>query len=46
MSDDEDYEFPEDNACLEECTCDHDSDDHGWGECEVEGCDCEGHWAY
>jgi len=33
------------------CTCDHEPEEHGWGEksdcgggCEVEGCDCEGGW--
>lgn len=26
------------------CTCDHDPEEHGWGECNVEGCDCEGGW--
>ena len=27
-----------------DCTCDHDKDQHGWGSCDVEGCDCEGGW--
>jgi len=43
---DEDREelIPEDQIYFTDCTCDHDPDDHGWGECEVEGCFCEGGW--
>lgn len=26
------------------CTCEHDKDEHGWGECDVEGCGCQGGW--
>jgi len=26
------------------CTCDHEPEDHGWGKCDVEGCDCEAGW--
>ena len=26
------------------CTCDHERDEHGWGSCDVEGCDCEAGW--
>jgi hypothetical protein len=26
------------------CTCKHDRDEHGWGECNIEGCPCEGGW--
>ena len=26
------------------CTCEHEPEDHGWGCCEVEGCNCEGGW--
>jgi integrase len=26
------------------CTCDHERERHGWGECLVEGCPCEGGW--
>lgn len=26
------------------CTCDHDEEQHGWGECEADGCPCEGGW--
>ena len=45
MSDEEDY-CPEDNAYLADCTCDHSEKEHGWTGCEVEGCNCEGHWEY
>jgi hypothetical protein len=27
-----------------DCTCFHESDEHGWSECNVEGCTCEGGW--
>jgi hypothetical protein len=27
------------------CTCDHDEvEDHGWGSCDIDGCDCEAGW--
>lgn len=26
------------------CTCEHDEDAHGWGSCDVQGCDCEAGW--
>ena len=44
--DDEDREelLPEDQVHIEDCTCKHDPDEHGWGECLVEGCPCEGGW--
>lgn len=44
--DDEDSEelLPEDLVHIEDCTCDHEDDQHGWGECNVEGCPCEGGW--
>ncbi len=47
MSDEnEEYDCPEDHAYLTDCTCEHEPEQHGWGECEVEGCDCDGHWEY
>jgi hypothetical protein len=27
-----------------ECTCSHVREDHGWGRCDVDGCDCEAGW--
>jgi hypothetical protein len=45
-----DFPEPEDGELEEEytyfigCTCEHPSDQHGYGHCEVEGCDCEGGW--
>lgn len=36
--------LPEDLVHIEDCTCDHDPDEHGWGECDVEECPCEGGW--
>lgn len=26
------------------CTCDHEPEEHGWGSCDVEGCECEAGW--
>ena len=26
------------------CTCEHDPEQHGWSECDIEGCPCEGGW--
>lgn len=44
----DDYEESdyESSAHFEEssCTCDHADDEHGWMECNVEGCPCEAHW--
>ena len=45
MEEDEDF-CPEDNAWLEDCTCEHEPEEHGWMSCEKEGCPCEGCWTY
>lgn len=34
----------EDYTYFCDCTCEHSQDEHGWGHCNVEGCDCEGGW--
>jgi len=26
------------------CTCDHELEQHGWGECNVATCECEAGW--
>ena len=26
------------------CTCSHTEEQHGWGDCDYEGCDCEAGW--
>jgi len=40
MDDDsEDFEY---SVYFVGCTCDHEEKDHGWGCCDIEGCDCEG----
>ena len=44
MDDWEEDDWEEQEAYLVGCTCVHESDEHGWGGCEVEGCDCEGAW--
>jgi hypothetical protein len=43
-TDDDNDVLPEDLAHMEDCTCDHEPEQHGWGNCEVEGCNCEGGW--
>lgn len=27
-----------------DCTCEHEPEQHGWGCCEVDGCECQGGW--
>lgn len=39
--DNEDYDYP---TYFLNCTCHHTEEEHGWGECNVEGCECEGGW--
>jgi hypothetical protein len=29
-----------------ECTCGHEMQDHGWGHCGWEGCECQAGWEY
>lgn len=44
MSDDE-SEYPDyATTFCGPCTCDHEPDEHGWGSCNVEGCQCEAGW--
>lgn len=26
------------------CSCDHEPGEHGWGQCDVEGCECNAGW--
>ncbi len=26
------------------CTCEHESEEHSWDGCKVEGCKCEANW--
>lgn len=42
MSSDE-YDYG-DATYFEGCTCKHEPDEHGWGECNVDNCPCEGGW--
>jgi len=32
------------SASFSDCTCEHDSEEHGWGHCNVDDCPCEGGW--
>lgn len=46
MSDDgETGDYPDEQVYFTDCTCDHESDEHGWGSCNVDGCPCEGGWS-
>jgi len=36
--------IPEDYPTFHDCTCEHEADEHGWYECNVEDCTCNGHW--
>lgn len=41
----EDEPIPEDHVSfVGPCTCLHEREQHGWGMCDVEGCDCEAGW--
>lgn len=43
--DDKDDSSPEDHVSFAgPCTCDHAIEEHGWGQCNVEGCECAAGW--
>ena len=42
MSDDFEYQV----YFAGHCTCEHEEEDHSWGYCLVEGCDCDAGWEY
>jgi len=44
MNDNDDFDEVEYQSYFVDCTCEHSQDEHGWGCCNVEGCDCEGGW--
>ena len=37
------FMFPGDD---QECTCEHETIEHGYGSCDVDGCPCEAHWEH
>ncbi len=39
-----DDEYNEEQINFVNCTCDHDQENHGWQNCNIENCDCQGHW--
>lgn len=45
---DEEYDCPEDHAYFnsDECICGHEDEDHGYGGCEVNDCECKANWEY
>ena len=42
LEDDDDYE--EHVTFHGPCTCEHTQEDHSWGHCDVDGCNCEAGW--
>jgi len=34
----------EEHVCFVDCSCEHSPDEHGWGHCDVDDCDCKGGW--
>jgi hypothetical protein len=40
-ADEEYHEYP---IYFLDCTCEHEPNEHGWMHCNVEGCECEGHY--
>ncbi len=44
--DNEEYEsLPEDHIYfIGPCTCDHEQEEHSWGSCDVDDCECEAGW--
>lgn len=36
--------LPEDQVHMEDCTCDHPPERHGWMECLEPSCPCRGGW--
>ena len=44
MSFDEEYVEDGEAYFIGPCTCDHDEGEHGWGACDVDGCECEAGW--
>ncbi len=44
MTDEDCEDYPDEQSYFVGCTCEHDEDQHGWGHCDMPGCDCEGGW--
>lgn len=45
VNDDDEPAFEmEEQTYFVDCTCEHEPEEHGWGRCDVEGCECEGGW--
>jgi len=43
-SDGDDEPFEYNASFVGPCTCEHEEEDHGWGSCGVEGCECQAGW--
>ena len=44
MTEDYDEPWTEEQTYFVDCTCEHNPEQHGWGECNVPECPCEGGW--
>jgi hypothetical protein len=43
-NDDNEYCYYEPRVSFWGCNCDHYPDEHGWGSCDVDDCECGGGW--
>lgn len=43
-NDEYDVDYEEQVYFIGPCTCEHEQEEHGWGGCNVEGCDCNAGW--
>lgn len=41
---DEGGDWEEYTSFVGPCTCDHETEEHGWGSCDVDDCDCDAGW--
>lgn len=39
-----DEEWEEHATFVGPCTCKHEMDEHGWGDCSADNCGCEAGW--
>jgi len=45
MENDDELDCQEDHVTFQgTCTCAHDPEQHGWGHCGVDSCNCEAGW--
>ena len=44
IDDEEAFDEEECTSFVGPCSCDHEDEQHGWGSCSVDGCECEAGW--